>query len=152
MKISQLVPVLLLAALVAACNKSAPDNDATAAQQLDQAKQDTIQAAQDMKNYTYAQKDEFVKKMQPELDALNAELVQLSAKIDRASDTVKAEAKPKLDALRAQVAALGVDLDQAKNATASTWDDVKAGAQKALDATTESFKEAGQWIDKQFSQ
>ena len=152
MKISQLAPVLLLAALVAACNKSAPDSDATVAQQFDKAKQDTAQAAQDFKNYTFAQKDEFVKKMQPELDELNTELAQLSAKIDRASDTVKAEAKPKLDALRAQVAALGVDLDQAKNATASTWDDVKAGAQKALDATTESFKEAGQWIDKQFSQ
>jgi len=149
MKHCKLAIVFLLAAMVAGCGQSSTSNATAASEQLDKVKQDTAQTAQDMKTYTYAQKDEFVKNMQIELDKLNQELADLSAKIDRASDTAKADAKPKLDALKVQIAALGVDLDKAKNATESTWEDVKTGAQKALDDTTEAFKEAGQWIDKQ---
>ena len=83
-----------------------------------------------MKDYTFAQKAEFVKAMQAQLDALNKDLDQLSAKIDSSSDAVKAEAKPKLQALRDQAAQLNKQLDDAKNATESTWDSVKAGSRK----------------------
>ena len=85
-----------------------------------------------MKDYTFAQKDEFVKAMQVQLDALNKDLDQLSAKIDSSSDAVKAEAKPKLQALRDQAAQLNKQLGEAKNATESSWDSVKAGCSEGL--------------------
>lgn len=150
MKNTKLVITFLLGALVAGCSKSATSDDTTASAQFQKVEQDTNQTAQDMKDYTYAQKDEFVAKMQTELDALNQELAQLYAKVDQASDEAKTEAKPKLDALRAQVVELNAELDKARNATESTWTEVKAGAQKAMDATTDAFKQAGQWISKQF--
>jgi ElaB/YqjD/DUF883 family membrane-anchored ribosome-binding protein len=99
-----------------------------------------------MKDYTFAQKDEFVKAMHVQLDALNKDLNQLSAKIDSSSDAVKAKAKPKLQALRDQTAQLNKQLDEAKNATESTWNAVKSGFQKAYDATKDGFNQARQWV------
>jgi len=136
-----LFTLLTSAALVAGCDK-----DQTASQQLDKAQTETKQAARDMKDYTFAQKDEFVKSMQVQLTALNQDLDKLSAKIDSSSDTLKAEAKPKLQALRDQAAKLNQQLVDAQNATESTWDSVKAGTKKAYDSVENSFMEARQWL------
>ncbi len=108
------ITVLSVAALAVGCNKQQ-----TTSQQMDKVQTETKAAAVDMKDYTFAQKDEFVKSMQVQLDALNKDLDQLSAKIDSSSDAVKAEAKPKLQALRDQTAQLNKQLDDAKNATES---------------------------------
>ena len=113
---------------------------------MDKVQNETKTTAVDMKDYTYAQKDEFVKTMQVQLDALNKDLDQLSAKIDSSSDAVKADAKPKLQALRDQTAQLSKQLDDVRNATESTWDSVKAGFQKGYDATKDGFNQARQWV------
>ena len=123
------------------CNR-----EPTASQQMDKAKTETASAAQDMKNYTYAQKSEFVTKMQTQLDALNKDLDQLSAKIEGSSAAVKADAKPKLQALRDQTSELTKQLDNVRNATESTWDSVKADSQKALDSVKDGFQQARQWV------
>ena len=138
------ITFLSIAAFAVGCSKE--QKEQTTNQQIETVKTETKQAAQDMKDYTYAQKAEFVKAMQAQLDTLNKDLDQLSAKIDKSSDTVKAEAKPKLQALRDQAAQLNKQLDDAKNATESTWDSVKAGFQKAYDATKDGFNTARQWV------
>jgi chromosome segregation ATPase len=135
------ITFLSIAAFAVGCNK-----EQTTSQQLENVKTETKQAAQDMKDYTFAQKAEFVKTMQGQLDALNKDLDQLAAKIDSSSDAVKAEAKPKLQALRDQAAQLNKQLDEAKNATESTWDSVKSGFQKTYDATKDGFNQARQWV------
>jgi predicted nucleic acid-binding Zn-ribbon protein len=136
-----LITLLSIAAFAVGCKK-----EQTTSQQLENVKVETKQAAQDMKDYTFAQKAEFVAAMQSQLDALNKDIDQLSAKIDSSSDAVKAEAKPKLQALRDQAAQLNKQLDDAKNATESTWDSVKAGFTKAYDATKDGFNQARQWV------
>ena len=136
-----LVTLLAASAFVVGCNK-----EQTTSQQLDKVQADTKQAAQDMKDYTYAQKAEFVEKMQAQLTALNRDLDQLSAKVEKSSDAVKAEAKPKLQALRDQTAQLNKQLDEVKNATESTWDSVKGGFQKAYEASKDGFQQARQWV------
>ena len=90
-----LITFLSSAAFMVGCDK-----EKTASQQIDQIKTETTQAASDMKDYTYAEKADFVKYMQGQLTTLNSDLDKLSAKIDSSSDAVKAEAKPKLQALR----------------------------------------------------
>ena len=135
------ITILSIAAFAVGCNK-----EQTTSQQLDKVQAETKQAAQDMKDYTFAQKAEFVKTMQGQLDALNKDLDQLDAQIAKSSDAVKAEAKPKLQALRDQAAQLNKQLDEAKNATESTWDSVKAGFQKAYEATKDGFNQARQWV------
>ena len=135
------ITVLSIAALAVGCEKQQ-----TASEQMETVKTETKQAAQDMKDYTFAQKAEFVKAMQVQLDALNKDLDQLATKIDSSSDAVKAEAKPKLQALRDQSAQLSKQLDEARNATESTWDGVKSGFSKGYQATKDGFNSARQWV------
>jgi chromosome segregation ATPase len=130
-----------IAAFAAACNK-----EPTASQQLDNVKAETKEAAQDMKDYTYAEKDAFVKQMQAQLTALDQDMNRLAAKIESSSDAVKADAKPKLQALRDQETQLNKQLDAASNATESTWDTVKNGARKSYDSLKDGFNQSRQWI------
>ena len=136
-----LITLLAVSAFAVGCNK-----EQTTSQQLDEAQAETKQAVQDMKDYTYAQKAEFVAAMQTQLAALNQDLDQLAAKVEKSSDAVKAEAKPKLQALRDQAAKLNQQLADASNATETTWDSVKAGTKQAYDAVVKSFNDARQWV------
>src|SRR5260370_39572017 len=122
------------------------DKEATTSQQIDKVQAETKQAAQDMKDYPYAQKSAFVETMQAQLAALNKDLDQLSAKVEKSSHAAKAEAKPKLQALRDQADKLNQQLDKAKNATESTWDDVKSGTKKAYNELADGFQQARQWV------
>lgn len=122
------------------------NNDENASKQLAKAQAEAKQAADDMKDYTYAQKDAFVKKMQTQLDVLKKDIDELSAKIDASSDKVKAEAKPKLDSLRAQQGQLNTQLDKVKAASESTWESVKAGFKSAYDSSKDGFNKARQWV------
>jgi hypothetical protein len=133
---------LAVAALVAGCK---PAEDPSASQQADKIKTETKADAQDMKDYAFAQKAEYVAKMQAQLDALNKDLDALSAKIENSSDAVKADAKPKLQALREHAAQMSKQLDEARNASDSAWDSAKAGANKTYDALKEDFQQARQW-------
>ena len=135
------ITILSIAAFAVGCNK-----EQTTTQQIEKVKTETKQATQDMKDYTFAQKAEFVKTMQGQLDALNKDLDQLAAKIDSSSDAVKADAKPKLQALRDQAAQLNKQLDEARNATESTWDSVKAGFKKGYEATKDGIQQSRQWL------
>ena len=135
------ITVLSIAAFAVGCNKGG-----TTSQQLNNVQAETKQAAQDMKDYTYAQKAEFVERMQAQLADLNRDVDQLAAKVEQASDAVKAEAKPKLQALRDQMAQLNKQLDDARNATESTWDSVKDGFKKAYESSKDGFQQARQWV------
>jgi chromosome segregation ATPase len=122
------------------------DKEKTTAQQIETVKTETKQAASDMKDFTFAQKDEFVKYMQGQLATLNQNLDKLAAKIDSSSDAIKAEAKPKLQALRDQATKLNQQLADAQNATESTWDSVKAGTKTAYESVEKGFNDARQWV------
>jgi ABC-type transporter Mla subunit MlaD len=142
MKPKSLVIVFLsVAAFAAGCNK-----EQTTSQQLDNVKTETKAAAQDLRDYTFAQKTEFLEKMQRQLDTINKDLDQLSAKVESSSDAVKLEAKPKLQVLRDQVTQLNKQLDDVRNATESTWDSVKATSQKAFDSLRDAFQQSRQWL------
>ena len=142
MKNRTFILTLLSAAVFAvACKK-----EQTTSERLDQAQAETKQAAQRMKDYTYAQKSAFVETMQGQLAALDRDLDQLAAKVESSTDAVKAEAKPKLQALRDQTAQLNKQLDDVKNATESTWDRVQGGFRKAYDSSKGGFNQARQWV------
>lgn len=135
------VALLLIAALAVGCNK-----DSTTSQQIEKARTNAEEAAKEMKDYTYAQKAQFVEYMQGRLAALNHDLDQLAAKVEKSSDAARAEAAPKIQALREQAAKLNKQLDEVKNSTESTWDGVKAGAKKGLDDLKDGFNQARQWL------
>jgi len=135
------ITFLSIAAFAAGC-----DREQTTSQQIEKVKIETKDAAQDMKDYTFAQKAEFTANMQGQLNAINADLDQLQAKVDKSSDAVKAEAKPKIQELRDQSDRLKKQLDDVGNATESTWDNVKASTRKTYDALKDGFNQSRQWV------
>ncbi len=149
------ITFLTVVAFSVGCKPSAERTEANnreaTAQQFDKVKNETKEAAQEMKDYAYAQKAEFVEKMQIQMAEINKDLDQLSAKIEKSSEAAKAEAKPKLEALRAQTAMLNKQLDEARNATESTWDSVKAGFKKAYAELKDGFQQARQWVSEKIA-
>lgn len=137
------ITFLTITAFAVGCK---PADENSTSQQLDKVKSESKADAQEMKDYAFAQKADFVAKMQGQVDALNKDIDTLSAKIETSSDAVKAEAKPKLQALRDDAAQLNKQLDAAKSATESTWDSVKASSAKAFNAMKDDFQQARQWV------
>jgi DNA repair exonuclease SbcCD ATPase subunit len=129
-----------------AAEQSAAENREATAAQFDKVKKETKEAAQDLQDYAYAQKAQFLATMQRQLAAINRDLDQLAAQIEKSSDAAKAEAKPKLQALREQAAKLNKQLDEAKGATESTWGDFKAGFTKGYGELKDGFQAARQWV------
>lgn len=157
MKRNQLLVLLLsVASLAIGCKPAAEtsttleNRDETAAQ-LTKVKTETREAAQDMKDYGYTQKSEFVDKMQTQLAQINRDLDDLSAKVEKGSDASKAEAKPRLQALREQTARLNKQLDGAKTATESTWNDVKAGFKTGYSELKDGFQQARHWVSEKIA-
>jgi len=141
-----LLTFLSVGALTIGCNK-----EGTTAQQLDQLQAKTAEATQDLQDYTFAQKTEYTDKMRIQLAAINQELDQLAAKIEKSSDAAKAEAKPKLQALREKADQLKKQLDEAGNATESTWETVKATSKKGYGELKEGFTQARQWVSEKIA-
>jgi cytochrome c556 len=140
------VSCFAIAAFAVGCKPSAEQDRKTTAEQFDKVKKETKEAAQDMKDYAFAQKTAFVEKMQGQMAEINKDLDQLMARVEKASDAAKAEAKPKLQALRDQAAKLNQQLDEVKNATESTWDSVKDGFKKAYESSKDGFQQVRQWV------
>ena len=148
--------MLCVAAFAVGCDNkqtSAPpiDKAPTTSQQLDKVKADVKVAAQDMKDYTFAQKAEFSEKMKAQLAEINKDMDDLEAKIEKSKDEVKAEAKPKLQALREQAAQLTKQLDAVNDATESTWDSVKSTSKKAYESLKDGFQQSRQWLSEKIA-
>ena len=118
----------------------------SASGQLDKAKKETKEAMDAAKDYAYAQRVEYADKIHAELADLNKELDKLSAKVESANESVKADAKAKMQVVREKVAKLNEQLEGVKSATESTWNDVKAGVKKAYEDVKDSFNQARQWL------
>jgi predicted nucleic acid-binding Zn-ribbon protein len=131
-----------ITAFAVACNRS---EDQSPSQQLDDVRTESKADAQDMKDYAYTQRSDFVAKMQSQLDALNADLDRLSLSIENSSAEVKEDAKPKLRALRNQAARLHKQLDEAEKATETTWDNSQAGSEKTFASLKADFQQTRQW-------
>jgi uncharacterized protein involved in exopolysaccharide biosynthesis len=143
MKNILVITALLAAAFAAGCK---PSTNETTAQQLDKAQAETKVAAQQIRDYTFAQKAEFVATMKTQLADLNRDLEEISSKIEKSSETARAEAKPKLAALRDQATQLSKRLDEVTNATESTWGTVKVDFDKAYAALKDGFAQTRQWV------
>jgi len=147
-----IITLILVAGLAVSCastegkQAAGPKHGETAAAQLDKAKTETKETAQAVKDYTYAQKTEFVAWMKKELAELQEQLDRLSAKVESSSGAAKADAKIKLDAVREKWTQVKKQLDQAEGATESTWDDVKAGIKKSYGDVKDSFDTTRQWL------
>jgi uncharacterized protein YpmS len=147
MKNKALFLFLISAGIIAAgCEKKR-----TTSEQLDRVQMKTAEVAQDMRDYTFAEKDAFVAKMRAELAELNRDLDELAAKVEKSSAAVKSDAQTRIAGLRVHTARLNKQLDEATNATVSNWDKFKADVRRTSDASQEEFKQARQWLSEKIA-
>ena len=135
--------LMLIAAAVIA---TGCDKKQTASEQLDKVQTKTAEVAQNIKDYSYAEKDEFVKTERTQLTALNRDLDELAARVEKSTAAVKAEAQPRIETLRGQTARLNKHLDEASNATESSWAKFKDEVRKTHTESKEEFNKARQWL------
>lgn len=142
--ISALLP-LALATLAVGCKPAATPTQ-TAPTPVS-----TVTPAADLKDYAYAQKSAYAGKMREQAAELAREVDALTAKVERANDAAKAEARPKLEELRGKLDRLNRQLDDAGAATESTWETVKAGSRNAFDDLKEGVTQARQWASEKIA-
>jgi len=135
MKNTLFITSLLAVALALGCKPSAakPADEAaekTSAQPLAKVEAATNEAAMQVKDYTFGQKTEFVMAMRAQLIELNQSLDELSVKIEKSSEAVKAEAAPKFAVLREMTTKLNKQVDEIADATLPTWNVMKADTEK----------------------
>ena len=101
-------------------------------------KEDSRQAA----DYTYEKKEEYQRARAAQRRDLDVKIDELKAKAGRASDAVKAEFARDMEALDRQKAVLAQKMEAVKSSTASGWNDVKAGANSAMDSVKQTYEKA----------
>jgi hypothetical protein len=143
---------LAVGALGTGCEPSEPSPKAPASLPSQATPSPAARAASDIpdpvstgKDYAYTQRAEFAASMQAELDGIQRELDQVEARLAKVGDAARAETQPKLKTLREQVARLAVQLDAVRDATESTWTDVKAGFNRGYAELKDGFQAARQW-------
>ena len=101
-------------------------------------KEDSRQVA----DYTYEKKEEFQRSLAAQMQELDVKIDELKAKAARASDAVKAEFARDLEVLDRQKAVLAQKMEAVKSSSASGWNDVKAGANSAMDSVKQTYEKA----------
>lgn len=144
--IASILAVVLLAGCKPNSQNASSESSGTAAKQLDKAKAAGNDAADRMQDYTFDQKTRFVSDMKTELAALNENITEISAKIEKSSAAVQADAKPKLAALREQAAQLNQQLQAVVDSTPSTWSGIKADYEKAYASLKNGVNQSRQWV------
>ena len=102
------------------------------------------EATQDSEPYIYEQKAQFIASMEAELAAIKRSIDELAIRIEGSGAEAKAAATPRLNELRHQADLLQTHIDEVKDATASTWDTVKATTRETYENLKHSFADARQ--------
>jgi peptidoglycan hydrolase CwlO-like protein len=103
------------------------------------------------KDYTYAQKNDYVKKMQNEIAKINKEIYELEAKAKKANAKYRAEANLKIKALKKKASQLNMHMEKVKTATETNWDRVKADFHKAISEFEDSVRQVRSWLSKKIA-
>jgi DNA anti-recombination protein RmuC len=136
-----MVTFLSAAAFAMGCSK-----ETTTTTQIEKIQEKTEATAQDMKEYTYAQRAQYADDMRAQLAAQDREMEQLSIRVEKANEAARNEDRPKLQALRDQRARMNKQLDDIKDASESNWNSVKADSRKAFADMKDGFNRSRQWI------
>ena len=93
-------------------------------------------------DYTYEKKEEYQRALAAQMRVLNTKIDELKAKAARANDAVKAEFARDMEALDRQKAVLVEKMEAIRSSSAAGWNDVKAGANSAMDSIKQTYDKA----------
>jgi hypothetical protein len=88
-------------------------------------------------------KEAYQEKLEAQIKEWSAKLTELKAKADKAGAEAKVQMNQQIDQLRARTETAQQKLNEIKAASADTWENLKAGSEKAVEEmkkTWESLK------------
>jgi hypothetical protein len=151
----RIIGLLVFGVLATSCNKpkdedskAQSDQPGTAATQREKAITATKEAAQSVRVYAYAERDEFIDAANRELSDIQAEMERLRRVIDRSSGATRADAEARLKVVSDRWAAAKAQLDSAEAATEASWEDVQSRYRAARGDLKRSFDDARQWLSE----
>jgi alkylation response protein AidB-like acyl-CoA dehydrogenase len=99
--------------------------------------QETIEAT---RQYTVQQKETFQRKAQEELAVMQQQILELRAKVEKASDSTRADLQQSLNELEKKKDGVRENLDELKYATDAKWHEVRERMNSALDEVKRSYR------------
>jgi hypothetical protein len=139
----RLVWILMLAVLFAApgCERKPADRTPGKVTPAD-VRRDAGQAVDTTVEYSRQTKEEFQKKLEAQLNELDAKIAKLREKGRDLKDEAKANWDRKMGELETKRKAVGAKLAEVGHASAEAWKDIKKGAQSAYDDLDRAFRDA----------
>jgi len=141
---------LLTFATVIACKKPSSESEGagSASDERERAARETGEAADALRDYAYAQKEEFVLSATREIAELTREMERLKAEADHSAGAARADAEAKLELLKAKLAAAQAEVDEAKAATAANWQSVQDRYKKLRTDLRASVRDMRVWLSE----
>ena len=140
---SRFVWMLMLAGLFAALGCEQKPGDRTAGKVTSEdVRRDAGQAAKTAAEYSQQTKEEFQKKLEAQLNELDAKIAKLREKGRDLKDKAKADWDQKMAGLETKRDAARAKLAEVGHASAEAWKDVRKGAQAAWDELDKAFRDA----------
>ena len=103
---------------------------------------ETQEAVTATKDYTIQQKDAFQRKVQTELDDMQARITQLRGQVTHASAEARADIQKAIGELEKKKDLAEKKAEAIHSATASSWEQVKSKTAAAMDDLRDSLKRA----------
>ncbi len=106
----------------------------------DRVTREAKEAAKAAKDYTFQQKDAFQKKIQAELDDMQAEIVRLRQRTGRASASVRTDLQQAIADLEKKREAARRKLDEVGAAGSASWEQLKGKMHEAMDDLSAAYR------------
>ena len=106
---------------------------------------------QNVSDYSYAQKEKFVKKMENELARLKKDIIALEEKAKKAGGSAKMEAKTRIQEIKDGTKELEKKVSMLKDATEDKWEDIKVKFNESMDDVKEAIEKSRTWISEKIA-
>ena len=108
---------------------------------------DTKETADQVSTDFQTERAKAVANLKEQRDKIDQKIDELTDKMKQKSDKADNTMNRQVDKLKTEREDLDKDIDKAKNATAETWQDIKAGFKKAGHTISNSAEKAGDRLD-----
>ena len=126
--------------------KDQSDEPGNPAKERENAMTATKEAAEALKVYAYAERDEFIDVANRDLAEIQAEMDRLRQVAARSRGAARADAEAKLEVVAERWADAKAHVERAESATESTWEDAQARYRKTRSDLKTSLDESRQWL------
>jgi TolA-binding protein len=146
-----LISFLSLAFLFACSDQKKSEKPKTKATHED-VKKDTNEAMNTVQNYTQQKKEEYLRQMNAKLEELENKIKELQNKAESKTSGLKEESKAKfnqsMEALNKEKQEAAEKLEELKSASGETWNDIKSGADSAMDQLSKTYEKVRSDFEK----